>query len=394
MLPLCTNRFAQQKLIGWRPIFTARSAELFYLIVGSICLALGIAIVIASQNTVYYKVEYGMAAPEFQGKTHAEAEQILRAVSEDTGIVYNVTIDIDQTMNPPIYLNYRLSLFFQNFRRYVRSYDPTLMWSGDPGPGVGACLPYTYENTVGANASQPYDGAVNPCGQIAHSLFNDTFSAALLVPSSNINDREGEVINLALDDSNIAWESDANYLYGNFPAQNYNNISEYRGGGTTGDIPLDEAQNWMVWMRPSGQATLSKPYGTINQKLEKGTKLVVTVTNRYNTYGFSGDKYIILTTNSWVGGKNEVMGWVYVGAACMCYALALYLMLGWDVGLVRKRGFGDENEMTWVKGDVTKQGAVPPQIKHEKKKKNGGAKGTIATTTNEEEEVGIGLPKA
>lgn len=345
-----------------------------------------------------------MAAPEFQGKTHAEAEQILRATSEDTGLVYNVTIDIDQTMNPPIYLNYRLSHFFQNYRRYVRSYDATIMWSGDPGPGVEACLPYTYENTVGANASEPYDGAVNPCGQIAHSLFNDTFSAAVLVPSSNTAG-EGEVINLALDDSNIAWESDADYLYGNFPAQNYNNISEYRGGGTTGEVPLNKAQNWMVWMRPSGQATLSKPYGTIDQKLEKGTKLVVTVTNRYNTYGFSGDKYIILTTNSWVGGRNEVMGWVYVGAACMCYALALYLMLGWGVGLVRKRGFGDENEMTWVKGDVGKQGAVPPQIKHEKKK-NGGNKGEgikgggyavvddTATNNGNEEEVGIGLPEA
>lgn len=76
-----------------------------------------------------------------------------------------------------IFVVYSLGNFHQNYRRYVRSYDPLQLHDGD-AVGVDACLPFKYEGGE-SNASKPNNGATLPCGQIANSNFNDTYGVAL-----------------------------------------------------------------------------------------------------------------------------------------------------------------------------------------------------------------------
>ena len=131
-----------------------------------------------------------------------------------------------------IYVAYELGTYFQNFRRYVRSYDPTRMHDGSSsGSPVSACNPFSY---LDDNNTQP----INPCGQIAHSFFNDTFSFAVAGSSEP----------LQVDDSSIAWSSDADNLYGAVPAENYNpgGASTPLRGGNTSEAVLNANQNWMV----------------------------------------------------------------------------------------------------------------------------------------------------
>ena len=127
---------------------------------------------------------------------------------------------------------YQLGTFFQNFRRYVRSYDPTRMHDGSAsGSPVAACNPFSY---LGDNASLP----INPCGQIAHSFFNDSFAFA----------RAGGGDELPVDSSAIAWSSDADNLYGSVPAENYNlgGAAAPLRGGNTSEAVLNANQHWMV----------------------------------------------------------------------------------------------------------------------------------------------------
>ena len=130
---------------------------------------------------------------------------------------------------------------------------------------------------------------------------------------------------------------------------NYNDQPATRGGGTV-ERPLNEAQHWMVWQRPGGQLPLQKKYGQLDVTLQAGTTVTLNVANRYNTYGFGGSKRVILTTNSWVGGRNLVLPGLYLAVAGVCYLLALIFVLGYDVGLVWKRRPGDLDELSWVRG--------------------------------------------
>lgn len=116
---------------------------------------------------------------------------------------------------------YELGTFFQNFRRYVRSYDPTRMHDGSSsGAPASACDPAGYLNGD--------DGLpINPCGTIAASFFNDSFAfAAAGAP-------------LAVDSSSIAWDSDRDNLYGDVPAENYNPGGCSLGAASLGAQPVD-----------------------------------------------------------------------------------------------------------------------------------------------------------
>lgn len=107
----------------------------------------------------------------------------------------------------------------------------------------------------------------------------------------------------------------------------------------------------MVWQRPGGFSPVQKLYGHIDAVIPAGTTLTLTVANRYNTYGFNGAKKLIITTNSWVGGKNIFLPIVYLVVAGLCYVTALAFFLGYDAGLVWKRRPGAADDFSWVRQD-------------------------------------------
>lgn len=60
--------------------------------------------------------------------------------------------------------------------------------------------------------------------------------------------------------------------------------------------------------------------------------VTVDVVNRFNTYEFEGSKTVILTTNSWVGGKNNFMGAAYLVTGGLCFIIALAFFLAYNAG--------------------------------------------------------------
>lgn len=236
-----------------------------------------------------------------------------------------------------VYVVFELETFFQNYRRYVRSFDSQQMHDGDVFPGGSACDPFRYEG-FDPNSSLPENGAILPCGQISQSNFNDSF----VLSSPNRPD-----VNLSIDSSDIAWRSDAENLYGNFPSVNFNQMPQYRGGNTT-QYPLNEDQHWMVWQRPAAHKKTNKLYGEISSDIPEGTQLTLTVTNRYNVYPFNGTKTLLLTTNSWVAGKNFVLPILYLVCAGLSYGSAIFFFLSYDANLWYKRIPGDEQWLSWM----------------------------------------------
>ena len=205
---------------------------------------------------------------------------------------------------------------------------------GGPGGGGAPAEKCAPRRTTATGAP------VVPCGLVAASYFNDTFAFS-------VEEDGGGAKPLPVDSSSIAWKHDARHLFGPVPASNFNDDPATRAGGTV-EGALNEDQHFMVWMRPAARPTVTKLWGVINQPLPAGAVVTVAVDNRYNTYGFDGAKRVLLTTNSWAGGRNNFLGAAFLaaaGAAALTAAFFAAAAAGW-LGL-RRRKFGDPSELSW-----------------------------------------------
>lgn len=80
-------------------------------------------------------------------------------------------------------------------------------------------------------------------------------------------------------------------------------------------------------MRTAALPTFRKLYGRIHEDLQAGDVINVTLMNNYNTYNFNGQKKLVLSTTSWLGGKNDFLGIAYLTVGGLCFFLAMLFTL-------------------------------------------------------------------
>lgn len=80
-------------------------------------------------------------------------------------------------------------------------------------------------------------------------------------------------------------------------------------------------------MRTAALPTFRKLYGKIEQDLTANQTITVTLENNYNTYSFSGKKKLVLSTTSWLGGKNDFLGIAYLTVGGICFFLAMLFVI-------------------------------------------------------------------
>lgn len=81
-------------------------------------------------------------------------------------------------------------------------------------------------------------------------------------------------------------------------------------------------------MRTAALPSFRKLYGRIEEDLDAGDVVVVHLMNNYNTYSLGGKKKLVLSTTSWLGGKNDFLGTAYVliGSSSIIMALVFLLL--------------------------------------------------------------------
>uniref|UniRef100_A0ACD5TEJ0 Uncharacterized protein n=1 Tax=Avena sativa TaxID=4498 RepID=A0ACD5TEJ0_AVESA len=238
---------------------------------------------------------------------------------------------VPKPMKGPIHVYYQLENYYQNHRRYVKSRSDQQLRSKDykdPVAVIKSCDPEATST----------DGAlIVPCGLIAWSLFNDTYAFS-------VNKKE-----VPVNKKNIAWASDKNSKFGSdvFP-RNFQKGGLIGGANLNEKLPLSEQEDLIVWMRTAALPTFRKLYGRIESDIMASDEITVVIQNNYNTYSFGGTKALVLSTASWIGGKNNFIGIAYVAVGGIC----LFLAMGFVVlYVIKPRTLGDPSYLSWNKED-------------------------------------------
>ncbi|KAJ7208157.1 CDC50/LEM3 family [Mycena haematopus] len=240
-------------------------------------------------------------------------------------IQFDVVADID----PSLFLYYKLTNFYQNHRRYVKSLSSDQLkgkFVSNSALNKGDCKPL---DTI--------DGkAIYPCGLIANSIFNDTFTNPVLL-NPGTNDVSTEYVMSA---NNIAWPGEAKKYSSDPVASGIPN--NYTADSPPPNFKTD--QRFQNWMRTAGLPTFTKLYGrNDNDKMVAGQYQIIVGLN-FPVQPYKGTKSIVISTVSWIGGKNAFLGWAYVGAASVFVLLAI---AGTARHLIKPRRLGDMSLLSW-----------------------------------------------
>lgn len=269
-----------------RPILTPKTVLPLFFAIGLIFAPIGGLLIYASAKVQELSIQYqdcttdAPTYPEFAPvpdkyvstsfKNQTSTSQLPRwsknATYETFGVAEpfaNVTVTacilhftIPDDLPPPVLLYYRLTNFYQNHRRYVKSFDQ------DQLAGTAQS-----NDTISKSDCDPLriDSATNkpyyPCGLIANSIFNDT-----IMPPINLNPAGINADNVTYDMVNkgIAWDKDASlyketkYTYDQVvPPPNWR--ERYPVYNDSFPFPnLHENEEFQVWMRTAALPSFSK----------------------------------------------------------------------------------------------------------------------------------------
>ena len=291
------SRFKQQNLPAWRPVPTILSIVIVFAIFGILFIILGIVLLIYSNKVKSAEIEYTDCT---------------------LGQICNKQLTLENDIDSPVYVYYQLNGFFQNSRRYVKSKE-TDQLTGDDISVHDECEPAEKNKEMGFSPSQTaLDGSALdpeayavPCGLMAKTFFNDTFSFSI-----------GST-DLTVDETNIAFDKDKK-LYDENP---------------------DRSKQWMdmtnehflVWMRPSGLPNPKKLWGRIDRDLKQGEKIDIAINNNYDVSHYKGKKKIVLSNATKFGGKNKFLGISYIVVGALSILCAIIFPIGYRFQMQKEK---------------------------------------------------------
>ncbi|OHT00165.1 ALA-interacting subunit 5 [Tritrichomonas foetus] len=296
--------FSQQRIEAWRPLFTPTIVIIILFTSGILLSGLGVLFYFISKNIVEVDYRYDdYCAEHYPNST--------------TCIL---PIEITKEMTGTVYILYRLTNFYQNHQRYVSSRcDAQLRGEYVDYDGMSYCGDFRSHN-----GSEEKEDWILPCGAIATSLFNDTFD--FYVNNASYFQSIG-----------ISWRSDREKLFKKLS-------TEYNG---TGDLWLDRwnesfprgqrDEHFIIWMRTAALPSFMKTYGRNVESDIKPGMYNITIENNYPTSLFNGEKHVVLSTVSSLGGKNDALGLSYLIVGGLLFFFGIVVLVS-QVFFPRKLG--------------------------------------------------------
>ncbi|XP_075964108.1 cell cycle control protein 50B [Anarhichas minor] len=314
--------FTQQRLPAWQPMLSAGIVIPGFVLIGLAFIGIGVGLFVTSQSIQVLEFDY----------TGFETDSRCFKCSDSDGKPCTCQLDftIKELFKGTVYFYYGLSNYFQNYRRYGVSKDDEQL-SGDldnfKSPS-DTCSPYEYEDD---RKTKP----IVPCGSVANSKFNDTFKLFQKVNGSNKQ--------VPFNGKGIAWWTDYNVKYRNpsiSPLKHAFNgtVKPLFWPRPAYELDTSDAanngfinQDFLVWMRRAALPDFRKLYrrideGDYKQGLPAGD-YVLEIAYNYPVLSFGGQKKVVFSNVSWMGGKNDFLGIAYLVIGSMCIFMSVVMLI-------------------------------------------------------------------
>ncbi|KAF9580718.1 hypothetical protein BGW38_002516 [Lunasporangiospora selenospora] len=252
----------------------------------------------------------------------------------------SLTVPVD--IQPPLYMYYKLTNFYQNHRKYTKSLDYKQL-GGEASTAA--------EIVSRKGCILPAGELIYPCGLIANSLFNDTIGNLVAVDPAGA---AGETY--AFQHTGISWPSDKD----RFKKYGYTDLTQilpppnwrdrYPKGVYSADYPPPDIQSdehFQVWMRTAGWPTFLKTYGRNPDTVLKAGNYQMTIDMNFPIETYGGKKYIVFSTTGAIGGRNNSLGIGFIIIAVISAALGLIFTA---FHIIRPRIIGDHSKISFSDG--------------------------------------------
>jgi len=332
------SAFKQQRLPAWQPILTANSVLPIFFVIGVAFIPVGIGMYWFSSQVKEHTINYTDCKNVVNGNECATEINNTAVAARNCTCQMPFEIKQGEEWEGEVFLYYGLENFYQNHRRYVKSRDDSQLLGKLSKDPADDCYPFHKDEN---------NKTVVPCGAIANSLFSD------VITMQRLNDVTGNMEEVKLLNTGIAWKSDKDYKFnnpegGDTPEKLKELLKDYaRPKDWKKELweldPLNPDNNGLknedliVWMRTAALPNFRKLHRRIDHsqdeafgstdkpKLPAG-KYQFTIQYNFEVKQFSGRKSVILSTTSILGGKNEFLGIAYMVVGCICFVLGVLFL--------------------------------------------------------------------
>uniref|UniRef100_A0A1I8AVB9 Cell cycle control protein 50A n=1 Tax=Steinernema glaseri TaxID=37863 RepID=A0A1I8AVB9_9BILA len=323
------SNFCQQRLNAWRPLLTARCIYPVFILIGAVSICLGVVLHLgamkASELTIWYT---DCLTPD-----KMLARSLLNFTEpEGPTCEYNIILT-DNGFEGDVTFLYGMSNYYQNNRQYIRSRnDLQLFGTLDSHTD---CEPDDVDKAT--------NKTIAPCGRVANSMFNDTFS---MVYHSNNGS-----IPVPFSASNVIHAYERERKYKNPPYKSLNMTLCEAFNNTVkptwwkkpicmlGDDKTGrgfENVDFIVWMNTAPLPDFRKIYRTLNRTQTHDTTFhkglppgnyTLHITYNYNVIHYNAKKSFVIATTSWSGPKNYFLGIAYMTVGLFLFLLGCGLVV-------------------------------------------------------------------
>ncbi|KPI83673.1 hypothetical protein ABL78_7283 [Leptomonas seymouri] len=339
--------------------------------------------VVEQEYSHIHQYQYVPTNPEVninEGLLKFTADGVTHAQGTRTWLQLNVP----RHLNAPVYMYYKLDNFYQNFRSFHDGRSNKQLTGKQRLGNIYTCKPYTQPGFREKEMDTPIsftgaDGVAmkvtlgyftySPCGIAPWSKFNDTFVLyrQLTADEAAAATAAGETVHIGGLDGKaelelvcngtdfglrgeplggsaapnhcakdrITWKADRDVRFHNMTIRQdwwslyypYPTDNEYlRNGWYLHEpghaLPDQSDYDLQVWMRSSFTSSFRKLYRIISVDLRPGIYWV-DITELYDVVSFRGRKSIVLHDGNWTGGRNVVLGVVFVVMGCLSFVFGV-----------------------------------------------------------------------